>query len=195
MATLNLPRRWSVSHVSSRAREGQRTFSTECLTGGKLPRCRKTVVFARTEGTSNILIGQWLYTRDETLSGKQCIFLGAGTILPWSQLRRAGRITLGVINNSYAENMVGLLSRDLVAATTPELFESQRVFSTPTDAGRSHKNDIRRDNQCLCHRHMRTRGRKTALMKLAWRAKGALVPRRYTGSPIRDIRAYDIMRI
>jgi len=49
MATLNLPRRWSVSHVSSRTREGQRTFCTERMMRGRLLRCRKTVVVTCTD--------------------------------------------------------------------------------------------------------------------------------------------------
>ena len=67
--------------IFTRARRATNVFY-RMFDGRKAAKVPEDGRFCSYEGTSNILIGQWLYTCDETLSGKQCIFLGVGTILP-----------------------------------------------------------------------------------------------------------------
>lgn len=60
MATLNLPHRWSVSHVSSRAKGNERFVRNVWREEGCRGAGRRSFLLVC---TSNILIGQWLYTR------------------------------------------------------------------------------------------------------------------------------------
>lgn len=148
MATSNLPRRRSVSRV----REGQRTSWLRNIFGRERKAAgRRSFLLVR---TSNILIGQWLYTRRNVIRETMCIFFSfsfsvhAGTVLPWKSSRYA-RIMLGVDdnNNSYGGVVVSRMPRRWHRDSLSRRLWDSRGYRAPGDRA---KMILRSANQCLC---------------------------------------------